>query len=110
MKIWKMLIGLAGLVGGLFAMQASKKKEVKELEKVIKENKTKEKEVEKEIKVLEEDKIKNKKKITNAKRKLTRTKNEVKKMEKAYEEDDVESAEDFLKKFAKNKWGLVWKY
>ena len=86
MKIWKMLIGLAGLVGGLFAMQASKKKEV-----------------EKEIKVLEEDKIKNKKKITNAKRKLTRTKNEVKKMEKAYEEDDVESAEDFLKKFAKNK-------
>ena len=39
MKIWKLLIGFFGLVGGLFAVQASKKKEVKELEKVIKENK-----------------------------------------------------------------------
>ena len=54
-------------------------------------------------KTITTDPLKNKKKITNAKRKLTRTKNEVKKMEKAYEEDDVESAEDFLKKFAKNK-------
>jgi chromosome segregation ATPase len=101
MKIWKMLIGLAGLVGGLFAMQASKKKEVKELEVVIKDNKKKEKEVEKEIKVLEKDKVTNKKEITKAKRKLTRSQNEVKKMEKAYEEDDIESAADFLKKYKK---------
>ena len=38
MKIWKLILGLFGLVGGLFAVQASKKKEVKELEKVIKIN------------------------------------------------------------------------
>ena len=103
MKIWKLILGFFGIVGGLFAANAVKSKEVKELGKAIKENKKKEKEVEKEIKVLQEDKTKNKKEITNLKRKLTRTKNEVKKMETAYESDDVESAEEFLRKFSKSK-------
>ena len=103
MKIWKLILGFFGLVGGLFAAGAVKSKEVKELGKAIKENKKKEKAVEKEIKVLQENKTKNKKEITNLKRKLTRTKNEVKKMETAYESDDVESAEEFLRKFSKSK-------
>ena len=103
MKIWKLILGFFGLIGGLFAANAVKSKEVKELGKAIKENKKKEKEVEKEIKVLQEDKTKNKKEITNLKRKLTRSKNEVKKMETAYESDDVESAEEFLRKFSKSK-------
>ena len=103
MKIWKLILGFFGLVGGLFAANAVKSKEVKELEGVIKENKKKEKEVEKEIKVLQENKTENKKEITNLKRKLTRSKNEVKKMETAYESDDVESAEEFLRKFSKSK-------
>jgi predicted nucleic acid-binding Zn-ribbon protein len=103
MKIWKLILGFFGIVGGLFAANAVKSKEVKELGKAIKENKKKEKEVEKEIKVLQEDKTKNKKEITNLKRKLTRSKNEVKKMETAYESDDVESAEEFLRKFSKSK-------
>ena len=103
MKLWKIILGFFGVVGGLFAANAVKSKEVKELEGVIKENKKKEKEVEKEIKVLQENKTENKKEITNLKRKLTRTKNEVKKMETAYESDDVESAEEFLRKFSKSK-------
>ena len=103
MKIWKLILGFFGLVAGLFAAGAAKSKEVKELEGVIKENKKKEKEVEKEIKVLEENKTENKKEITNAKRKLTRTQNEIKKMEIAYENDEVEDAADFLRKFSKSK-------
>ena len=42
MKIWKLILGFFGLVGGLFAVNAAKSKEVKELEGVIKENKKKE--------------------------------------------------------------------
>ena len=104
MKLFKILGGIfaaiAGIVGMLFASN-KKSQEVKKLEKVIKENKKEEKKVEKVIEVLEENKTENKKEITNLKRKLTRSKNQVKKMEKAYEEDDIESAEDFLKKFKK---------
>ena len=103
MKIWKIIVGFFAMVAGLFAAGAAKSKEVKELEGVIKENKKKEKEVEKEIKVLEENKTENKKEITNAKRKLTRTQNEIKKMEIAYENDEVEDAADFLRKFSKSK-------
>ena len=106
MKLFKILGGIiaaiAGIAGMLFA-SGKKSREVKELKTVIKENKKEEEKVEEEIQVLQKNKVKNKKKITSAKRKLTRSKNEVKKMEKAYEEDDVESAEDFLKKFAKKK-------
>ena len=89
MKIWKLILGFFGIVGGLFAANAVKSKEVKELGKAIKENKKKEKAVEKEIKVLQENKTENKKEITNLKRKLTRSKNEDKKMETAYESDDI---------------------
>ena len=103
MKIWKLILGFFGIVGGLFAANAVKSKEVKELGKAIKENKKKEKAVEKEIKVLQENKTENKKEITNQKRKLTIHKKKVAKMETAYESDDVESAEEFLRKFSKSK-------
>ncbi len=43
MKIWKLVLGFLGLVGGLFAANASKNKEVKKLKKVIDENKKEEK-------------------------------------------------------------------
>ena len=36
MKIWKLILGFLGLVGGLFAVNATKSKKVKELKKVIK--------------------------------------------------------------------------
>ena len=103
MKIWKLVLGFLGLVGGLFAANASKNKEVKKLKKVIDENKKEEKKVEKQIKELEQDKSVTKKEVGNLKRKLTNSKKKTKKMEEAYENNEVESAEDFLKNFAKKK-------
>ena len=103
MKIWKFILGFFGLVAGLFAAGATKSKEVKELEGVIKENKKKEKEIVQGIEKLQENKTENKTEITNMKRKLTVHKKEVAKMETAYESDVVESAEEFLRKFSKSK-------
>ena len=103
MKMWKLILGFFGLVGGLFAASAVKSKEVEELKDVIKENKKEEKKVEMEIKVLEEKKTVSKKEVGKLKRKLTISKKKTEKAEKIYEDDDVESAEDFLKNFAKNK-------
>ena len=103
MKVWKMILGFLGLVGGLFAASTVKNKKVKELKKVIKKNKEEEKKVEKEIKVLEETKTASKKEVGNLKRKLTNSKKKTKKMQDVYDNDEVESAEDFLKQFAKNK-------
>ena len=92
MKIWKVILGFLGLVGGLFAAGAAKNKKVKELKKVIKQ-----------IKELEESKAASKKEVGNLKRKLTNSKKKTKKMQEAYDNDEVESAEDFLRNFAKNK-------
>ena len=41
MKIWKIIVGILGTIGALFAV-SSKSKEVKKLKGVIKENKKKE--------------------------------------------------------------------
>jgi len=99
----KLVVTILGFFGLSTILSARKSKEVKELEGVIKEHKKKTKEVAKEVKKLQVHKNKNKKEITNAKRKLTRTQNEIKKMETAYENDDVEDAADFLRKFSKSK-------
>ena len=100
MKIWKLILGFFGLLGGLFAAGAVKSKEVKKLEKVIKENKKEEKKVEKQIKELEVSKQASKREIGNLKRKLTNTKKNTQKMEKAFDEDNADEAVDFLRKFA----------
>ena len=99
----KLIVAILGFFGLSTILSANKSREVKELEGVIKEHKKKTKEVSKEIEKLQVHKNKNKKEITNAKRKLTRTQNEIKKMETAYENDDVEDAADFLRKFSKSK-------
>ena len=104
MKLWKVILGIFGLVGGLFAAAKQvKSKEVQKLKKVIDENKKEEKKVEKQIKELEEAKTASRREIGNMKRKLTISKKKTKKMEEVYENDEVESAEDFLRKFAKSK-------
>ena len=103
MKIWKIILGFFAMVGAFFAAGAAKSKEVKELEGVIKENKKKEKEITKGLEKLQVHKNKNKKQITNMKRKLTIHKKEVAKMETAYENDDVEDAAEFLRKFSESK-------
>ena len=99
MKLWKLLLGILGLLGGLFAANSSRKKEIKELEGVIKENKKEEKKVEQEIKTLESQKKVSKKKVGNLKRKLTNSKKKTQKMQEAYDNHDIESASDFLKKY-----------
>ncbi len=43
----------------------------------------------------------NKKTIANAKRKLTRTKNEIKKMTEVFDNEDIDDAVKFLRKFSK---------
>ena len=101
MKIWKLILGFFGLLGGLFAANAVKSKEVKKLEKVIKENKKEEKKVEKQIKELEVSKQASKREIGNLKRKLTNTKKNTQKMEKAFTDDNADEAVDFLRKFAR---------
>jgi len=101
MKVWKLVIGFFGIIGGLFAAKAVKSKEVEQLKKVIKENKKEERKVEVEIKKLEEAKTASKKEVGNLKRKLTNSKKKTEKMQEAYDNDEVESAEDFLRKFAK---------
>ena len=100
MKIWKIILGFLSMVGALFAVGASKSKEVKKLGKVIKENKKEEKKVEKQIKELEVSKQSSKKEIGSLKRKLTNTKKNTQKMEKAFDEDNADEAVDFLRKFA----------
>ena len=99
----KLIVAILGFFGLSTILSARKSQEVKELEGVIKEHKKKEKEVAKEVKKLQVHKNKNKKQITNAKRKLTRTQNEIKKMEVASENDDVEDAAEFLRKFSESK-------
>ena len=101
MKIWKLILGFLSMVGALFAVGATKSKEVKKLEKVIKENKKEEKKVEKQIKELEVSKKASKREVGNLKRKLTNTKKNTQKMEKAFTDDNSDEAVDFLRKFAK---------
>ena len=82
----KLIVGIVGLFGLSTILSARKSKEVA-----------------KEVEKLQVNKTKNKKQITNLKRKLTRTKNEVKKMEVTFEKEDVEDAAAFLRKFSKSK-------
>ena len=77
--------------------------EILELKKIIAKVEKEKQQLQKDLDMLLNRKRINKKTVANAKRKLTRTKNEVKKMETAYESDDVESAEEFLRKFSKSK-------
>ena len=103
MKLWKVILGFLGAVGALFAVNKAKSEEVKKLKKVIDENKKEEKKVEKQIKELEKAKTASKKEVGNLKRKLTISKKKTEKMQEAYDNDEVESAEEFLRKFAKSK-------
>ena len=103
MKLWKIILGFLGGVGALLAVNKAKSEEVKKLKKVIDANKKEEKKVEKQIKELETAKKSSKREIGNMKRKLTISKKKTKQMEEVYDNDEVESAEDFLRKFAKSK-------
>ena len=95
MKWLKYVLGLLGAVGALFAVNKAKSKEVVKLKKVIDNNKKEEKKVEKQIKELEVAKKASKREIGNMKK--------TQKMQEAYDNDEVESAVDFLRKFSEKK-------
>lgn len=95
--IWKGILALVSLASIFFAL---KNKEIRDLSKVIKENKKKEQMVKKEITQLEGDKQANKKEIKKLKKELEATKKEIEEMETVYNSDDVDAAVKFLKDFA----------
>jgi len=103
MKLWKIILGFLGGGGAILAENKATSEEVQKLKKVIDKTKKEEKKVEKQIKELETAKKASKKEIGSMKRKLTMSKKKTQKMQEVYDNDEVESAEDFLRKFAKNK-------
>ena len=102
MKWLKYILGFLESRKPLFAVNKAKSEEVKKLKKVIDKNKKEEKKVEKQIVELETAKKASKREIGNMKRKLTISKKKTQKM-KPYDNDEVESAVDFLRKFSEKK-------
>ena len=80
--MWKIILGIFGLLGGLFAVNSKKSKEVQRLKKVIDDNKKEEKKVAKEIEKLEKDKKVTKREVGKLKRKLTISKKKTQKCKK----------------------------
>ena len=101
-KLWKILLWVGGLFGVSFLLGLRKSKEVKELQGLIKKSKKAEKGVSEKIEKLGESKKSNKKEIKKLEKDLTSIKKSIKKMEVTYEEDDVEDAVKFLRKFSKD--------
>ena len=77
--------------------------EIVELKKIIETQKQEKEQLQKDLETLLARKIPrpNKKTIANAKRKLTRTKNEIKKMTEVFDKEDIDDAVKFLRKFSK---------
>ena len=100
-SLWGVIILLLG--GAAAYASYNKSKEVKQLKKAIKNNEKKEKEIESTLNDLDKDRKVNKKEITSLKRKLTNSKKQTEKMEKVYDEDNVDEATAFLKKAGQGK-------
>ena len=100
MKLWKIILGIFGLIGAAFA-SSSRSKEIEQVKKIIKENKKEEAKVIKQIAVLEKDKNVTKKDVGKIKRKLTLQKKKTKELQAIAESNNIESASDFLKKYKK---------
>ena len=75
--------------------------EIVKLKEIIENKKQEKKELQKDLDKLLGRKRINKKVVANAKRKLTRTKNEINKMVEVFDNEDVDDAVKFLRKFSK---------
>tara|TARA_B100000073_G_scaffold41017_1_gene30777 strand:+ start:457 stop:738 length:282 start_codon:yes stop_codon:yes gene_type:complete len=75
--------------------------EILELKKVIAKVEEEKQQLQDDLEKLLKRKRINKKVVANAKRKLTRTKNEIKKMVEVFDKEDIEDAVKFLRKFSK---------
>ena len=100
-SLWGVIILLLG--GAAAYASYNKSKEVKQLKKAIKNNEKEEKEIQSTLNDLDKDRKVNKKEITSLKRKLTNSKKQTEKMEKVYDEDNVDEATAFLIKVGQGK-------
>ena len=75
--------------------------EIVKLKEIIENQKQEKKQLKKDLDKLLGRKRINKKVVANAKRKLTRTKNEINKMVEVFDNEDVDDAVKFLRKFSK---------
>ena len=75
--------------------------EILELKKIISKVEKEKQQLQDDLDMLLKRKRINKKTVANAKRKLTRTKNEIKKMVDVFDKEDIEDAVKFLRKFSK---------
>jgi predicted nucleic acid-binding Zn-ribbon protein len=96
----KLIASILAMFGISAALSANKSSEVKKLKKVIKDNKKQEKQIVSTIKEMEKSKKGGKRTISTLKRQLKSVQTDTKKMETAFDKDDVDEAVDFLKKFA----------
>ena len=96
----KLIASILAMFGISAALSANKSSEVKKLKKVIKDNKKQEKQIVSTIKEMEKSKKGGKRTISTLKRQLKSVQTDRKKMETAFDKDDVDEAVDFLKKFA----------
>ena len=77
--------------------------EIVKLKEIIEKQKQEKEQLQKDLDKLLSRKRISKKVVANAKRKLTRTKNEINKMVEVFDNEDVNDAEKFLRKFSKSK-------
>ena len=75
--------------------------EILELKEVIAQVEKEKQQLQDDLEKLLSRKRINKKTVANARRKLTRTKNEIKKMVEVFDKEDIEDAVKFLRKFSK---------
>ena len=75
--------------------------EILELKKIIAKVEEEKQQLQDDLDELLSRKRINKRIVANAKRKLTRTKNEIKKMVEVFDKEDIEDAVKFLRKFSK---------
>ena len=75
--------------------------EIVKLKEIIEKQKQEKEQLQKDLDKLLSRKRISKKVVENAKRKLTRTKNEINKMVEVFDNEDVDDAVKFLRKFSK---------
>jgi len=96
MKLWKIILGILGFIGGLFAVKSLKNQDKKEFDNKVKENEEQVKAVQEKAAQAEAERIRLKKEKSKAKKKTAATKAQVKDTTSA-----KKTAENFEQKYRK---------
>jgi len=96
MKLWKVILGILGFIGGLFAVKSLKNQDKKEFDNKVKENEEQVKAVQEKAAQAEAERIRLKKEKSKAKKKTAATKAQVKDTTSA-----KKTAENFEQKYRK---------